>query len=658
LNIGHWQKVNEQYLAERLAWLRQRFADRHGLADKPVEKPAENGKQKRAEVAKSEDARGGDVYAPALEILAERLELSPFERDVLLLCAAMELDTRLPSMCALAHGDASRHFPTFALAMTLLDEPAWDAMSPLRPLRRLRLIEVNQPGATPLTTAALRADERVVNFIKGLNYFDDRLSPLMMPLESDDGISLPESQQAVIDSLVAQLEKAAGERSLPIVELAGPDAAAKQLAARRIAAAFGLELQRLPAELIPADFGEFETLLRLWEREQRLLPLSIYIDAAEIDPAAHRQPCSSLNRFLARIEGLTFLDLPDSRLIPGRQVVTAEVGKPTPMEQRALWTELTGDAEGAAQLSGQFNMNPGEIHRLAHAAGGDRESLWAACCGASRPRLDSLAQRIDAKATWDDLVLPEEQTSQLREICGQVRHRSIVYDDWGFRARCNRGLGISALFAGDSGTGKTMAAEVIANDLKLDLYRIDLSAVVNKYIGETEKNLKRLFDAADDGGAILLFDEADALFGKRTEVKDSHDRYANLEVNYLLQRMEAYRGLAILATNLKGSLDKAFLRRLRFVIDFPFPDAATRREIWRKAWPNASPMAEWESEVLTQLSVTGANIASIALNSAFAVAAGAGESDESRTSAVMAAARHEFCKLQKPLTLNPLRRGA
>jgi AAA+ superfamily predicted ATPase len=657
LSISQWQHANEQYLAQRLAWLRERFADRFGIGEQPVVKPAQNEKPKRAKAAKREPAET-EPHTPALEILAARLQLSQFERDVLLLCAAMELDTRLPSMCAHAQGDPSRPFPTFALAMTLLDEPAWDAMSPLRPLRRLRLLEVNQPGATPLTAAALRADERIVNFIKGLNYLDDRLSPLMMPLEGDAGMQLPQSQQTVIDSLIAQLEQAADERALPIVELAGSVASAKQLAARRIAAAFGLELQRLPAELIPADFGEFETLLRLWEREQRLLPLSIYIDAAEIDPAAHRQPCSPLNRFLARVEGLAFLDLPESRLIRGREVVTAEVGKPTPLEQRALWTELTSDADGAAQLSGQFNMNPAEIHRLAQTAGGDRDRLWTACCQASRPRLDSLAQRIDAKATWDDLVLPEEQASQLREICSQVRHRSIVYDDWGFRQRSNRGLGISVLFAGESGTGKTMAAEVIANDLKLDLYRIDLSAVVNKYIGETEKNLKRLFDAADDGGAILLFDEADALFGKRTEVKDSHDRYANLEVNYLLQRMEAYRGLAILATNLKGSLDKAFLRRLRFVVDFPFPDAATRRSIWRRAWPSASPLAEWDPEMLAQLSVTGANISSIALNSAFAVAAGLADSDESRTSAVLSATQNEFHKLQRPLTLHPMRRGA
>ena len=188
-----------------------------------------------------------------------------------------------------------------------------------------------------------------------------------------------------------------------------------------------------------------------------------------------------------------------------------------------------------------------------------------------------LAERIEPIATWDDIVLPDYEMGLLHQIADQVEQRSKVYDEWGFREKMNRGLGISALFAGESGTGKTMAAEVIANELRLNLYRIDLSAVVSKYIGETEKNLRRLFDAAEDGGAILFFDEADALFGKRSEVKDSHDRYANIEINYLLQRMEAYRGLAILATNMKSALDHAFLRRLRFIVNFPFPGGRTAR---------------------------------------------------------------------------------
>ena len=265
----------------------------------------------------------------------------------------------------------------------------------------------------------------------------------------------------------------------------------------------------------------------------------------------------------------------------------------------------------------------------------------------TRPRLDALAQRLDPKATWDDLVLPTEQTTLLRQIAHQVGQRHMVYEAWGFADKMNRGLGISALFAGDSGTGKTMAAEVIANELRLNLYRIDLSAVVSKYIGETEKNLRRLFDTAEDGGAILFFDEADALFGKRSEVKDSHDRYANIEINYLLQRMEAYRGLAILATNMKGALDPAFMRRLRFIVNFSLPAVSERKLIWQKVFPPQMPKDELDYDRLARFNITGGNIYSIALNSAFIAARDT--SKKVTMPIVLAAARTEFRKLDKPI---------
>jgi SpoVK/Ycf46/Vps4 family AAA+-type ATPase len=264
-----------------------------------------------------------------------------------------------------------------------------------------------------------------------------------------------------------------------------------------------------------------------------------------------------------------------------------------------------------------------------------------------RARLDVLAQRIRSASTWEDLVLPEAEAATLRAIAAQLRRRVTVYDHWGFAAKSSRGLGISALFAGPSGTGKTMAAEVLANELHLDLYRIDLSSVVSKYIGETEKNLRRVFDAAEESGAILLFDEADALFGKRSEVKDSHDRYANIEVSYLLQRMEAYRGLAILTTNQRSALDPAFLRRLRFVVQFPFPDAPQRAAIWQRVFPPATPTQGLDHAKLAKLRVAGGNIRNIALNAAF-IAADAAE--PVRMSHLLAAARSEYAKMERPLT--------
>ena len=234
---------------------------------------------------------------------------------------------------------------------------------------------------------------------------------------------------------------------------------------------------------------------------------------------------------------------------------------------------------------------------------------------AVRAGMEQLARRIDVKADWNQLVLPQEQNALLHQITDQVEQRNRVYESFGLHEQMKEGLGISALFTGESGTGKTMAAEVIANALNLDLYRIDLSAVVSKYIGETEKNLHKLFDTAEDSGAILFFDEADALFGKRSEVKDGHDRYANIETNYLLQRMESYRGLAILATNTKDSLDKAFMRRLRFIVDFPIPEGEQRKEIWQKVFPSCSPVDEGlDYDRLAKLNLTGGSIFNIALN--------------------------------------------
>jgi SpoVK/Ycf46/Vps4 family AAA+-type ATPase len=307
------------------------------------------------------------------------------------------------------------------------------------------------------------------------------------------------------------------------------------------------------------------------------------------------------------------------------------------------------------RLAEQFSFNQNEIERLAKtalAAGSQNEStssydLWQACRIAARAGMEQLATPIAAKAEWEQLVLPLEQKALLRQITDQVAQRNRVYDTWGFREKMNRGLGINALFAGESGTGKTMAAEVIANELQLDLFRIDLSAVVNKYIGETEKNLRKLFDAAEDSGAILFFDEADALFGKRSEVKDSHDRYANIEINYLLQRMESYRGLAILATNMKSALDKAFMRRLRFIVDFPFPAIEERKDIWRKVFPADTPVDKTlDYQRLASLNMTGGSIQNVALNAAFLAA----QQNEGLVTMplVLNAARTEFKKMERP----------
>jgi SpoVK/Ycf46/Vps4 family AAA+-type ATPase len=336
--------------------------------------------------------------------------------------------------------------------------------------------------------------------------------------------------------------------------------------------------------------------------------------------------------------------------------LTLDISKPSSSEQAAAWQSALGLASGdsPAQLAAQFNLGYLAIRQLAQEVLSEQSSeplslharLWEACLASTRPQLDLLAERIDPKATWEDIVLPAAEAALLHQLAEQVAQRTTVYEKWGFGQKMSRGMGISALFAGDSGTGKTMAAEVIASDLRLNLYRIDLSAVISKYIGETEKNLRRLFDAAENGGAILFFDEADALFGKRSEVKDSHDRYANIEINYLLQRMEAYRGMAILATNMKSALDTAFMRRLRFIVRFPFPGVAERKAIWQRVFPADMPKGGLDYDRLARLNITGGTIHSIALNAAFLAARA--ESPLTMPM-ILEAARTEFRKNERPI---------
>jgi ATP-dependent 26S proteasome regulatory subunit len=604
--------------------------------------------------------------APALVMLAQRLGLSHFEQSVLLLCVAMELDTRIPNLCARAQDDSTHPYPTFALALTLFDNPAWDALTPDRPLRHWRLIEITQPGSQPLTTSALRADERIVNYIKGLNYLDDRLLPLLSPLEIPQGSAkLPASQQLPVDSLVPQLAaQAAQSTSFPVVQLLGSDPGSKQLVVAAVSTAMGLHPYRLTTSALSGHGSELETFVRLWQRESLLLPVVLYLETeSESVPAAECQ--GVLNRFLSRCQSLIFVDTRELATGITRPTISVEIGKPTPPEQQAEWTAALGadSAAVAASLSGQFNLNLPTIRTVvsnsaAELPGDTRnreQRLWDSCLATTRPQLDTLAQRLQPKVSWQDVVLPDAQLRLLKQIADQVQKRSMVYDDWGFRNKTSRGLGISVLFAGESGTGKTMTAEVIANDLRLNLYRIDLSAVVSKYIGETEKNLRRLFDAAEDGGAILFFDEADALFGKRSEVKDSHDRYANIEINYLLQRMEAFRGLAILATNMKTALDQAFMRRLRFIVDFPFPGVAERKAMWQKVFPPEAPVDKLDFDRLARLNLTGGSIHNIALNAAFLSAhTGAPVSMD----LVLDAARTEFRKLERSFNETEFRQSA
>ena len=600
------------------------------------------------------EARDAMPAPPALETLSLAFGLSPFDHDLLLLCAGMELDSTFAALCAAAQGDPRRAYPTFGLALAALPDAHWSALVPTAPLRYWRLVEVGT-GET-LATSPLRIDELILHYLTGVLHLDERLQGLVEPLPVPG--ELPPSYQALVQQISGLWSRTEGTPDRPVIQLAGDEDAGKHDVAAAASATLGLRLHAIHAADVPAAASEREALIRLLEREAVLGGSALLLDCQDIDGTDALRPALSLSE---RVQGKLIVTGREPLHTRKRPLIRLDVNKPGSAEQRDLWQralgplaqELNGEIE---PLTTQFNLGVQGIHAasaevLEGLSRGREEDpgtlLWEACRAQSRPRLDDLAQRIEPAAEWDDLILPEPQRQILRDVATHVRRRARVYETWGFAAKGERGLGISALFAGASGTGKTMAAEVLAGELRLDLYRIDLSQVVSKYIGETEKNLRRVFDAAEEGGAILLFDEADALFGKRSEVKDSHDRYANIEVSYLLQRMESYRGLAILTTNMKNALDPAFMRRIRFVVQFPFPDAEQRAEIWRRIFPSDTPTEGLDVSKLARLNVAGGNIRNIALNAAF-LAADVGE--QVRMTHLLRAARSEYAKLEKPLT--------
>jgi hypothetical protein len=651
-----WFAVNQRHLMAALGAVRQALekhaARRSAGADAPPEPSAAAGAP-APEPVPEQAADDAESFAvpPALETLCAAFSLSPFERGVLLLAAGRELDAGFGACCVAAHGDPRRDYPTFSLALAALPGAHWSALAPSAPLRHWRLLDLEHGEA--LTTAPLRADERVLHFLTGLNYLDERLQGLVQRIAPET--ELPPSQFDIVRRIAETWTHEPQTGPRPVIQLCGDDVEGKRGVAAAACAVLGAQLHGLRAADLPAGAAEGETFVRLWEREAILSRSALLIDADDADEV---EPARGLARFLDAAQGLVFVARREPLSGCRRPLLRFDVAKPTAREQRDLWAQALGEAAASFdgqmdRVAAQFSLSAATIRATSaelrpDPAGSDGAArLWELCRVQARPRLDALGQRLQPVVDWPDLVLPEEERRILHEVAAQVRQRFKVYDTWGFAAKGRRGLGISALFAGPSGTGKTMAAEVLAHELRLDLYRIDLSAVVSKYIGETEKNLRRIFDAAEDSGVILLFDEADALFGKRSEVKDSHDRYANIEVSYLLQRMEAYRGLAILTTNQRSALDPAFLRRIRFVVQFPFPDAAQRAEIWRRMFPAQTPVDGLNVARLAQLNVAGGNIRNIALNAAF-LAADANE--PVRMAHLLRAARTECAKIEKPLT--------
>jgi len=642
---GAWPDENKSYLMSRLESVR-RLLEEH--AKDPEKTPDSSDLPVPAKQSSSQPF--------SLDTLCGIFGLTPFERDILLLCAGMELDSKFPSLCSAAGGDSKRAYPTFGLALSVFPGSHWSALSPGASLRHWRLIEIGTGDS--LTYSPLHIDERVLHYLVGVLSLDERLAGILEVVYDD--VSIEPVHTEIAGSVAGTWSKI--RQPFPVVQLCGDDVEIKRMIAQSACRSLGYSLCLIHARSLPQTPGEINSFIRLCERESVLGGYVMFLDCEEVDTTDPNHE-KMIDRLIVGLRCPLVIASQNRRTIRQRSIVTYDVPKLTPVEQRQLWKSSMGSLSGSLdgkinELVSQFDLSSHSIKNACAKATGhfadkkiDPEELysvlWDTCLREGRPRLESMSVRIEPAAKWDDLVLPGPARRILSEIAMHVRQRKKVYDSWGFAKKGTRGLGISALFAGESGTGKTMAAEVLANELHLDLYRIDLSQVVSKYIGETEKNLRRVFDAAEEGGAILLFDEADALFGKRTEVRDSHDRFANIEVSYLLQRMEAYRGLAILTTNMKNALDTAFLRRIRFIVQFPFPDHVARAGIWQNIFPRETPVDGLDMDKLAKLNVAGGNIRNIAMNAAFLAA---NEDAPVRMAHILKASRSECLKMEKTLT--------
>lgn len=578
---------------------------------------------------------------PRLAWICQAFNLSPFEKDLLLLCCLPEFDPRYQSLFGFLQDDVTRKQPSFQLALNLfapegMERLAWlrfaDARAPLFQYGFLTRKEESETEAA--LTAPLVADKSIVSWLAGVYRPAGVLSEAAgMEMVSD---SYEDALLAALSS--PQLDPAALDGQ--IIALHGPDRLVQLACARRIALArrqpmFIVRLDDLPAEVLLRA-------LRLALRDARLNLAIPYISGWDALAGERQSPPPAAIAELADFPGPVFIASRQPWQVhgssPEQSFIWVECPLPDFVQRRRIWRHFLGENGAEVDLervAAQFRLSCEQIRDACHAARSEasfeqrdlnQELLLSAARRYSNPNLSKLASKIEPHFDWKDIVLPPDQIDLLHELVATVRSQPVVLESWKVGKKLVASSGITVLFAGPPGTGKTMAAEVIANELGLDLYKIDLSMVVSKYIGETEKNLEQIFREAETSNAILFFDEADALFGKRSEVRDSHDRYANIEISYLLQRMEAYNGVAILATNLRANLDEAFTRRLQFVVDFPFPDEAERLRIWQALFlptiPVEGPLDL--ARLACEFKIAGGNIRNIIVNAAYLAAADGG----------------------------------
>ncbi len=639
-----------------------------------------------------------------LDQLAHLFALTPFEQFCVVTALAPELDCKYERLFAFLQDDVTRKKPSVELATDLLAAYPREkldlrqAFDPRGSLIRYHILEFPEDiGANrlPLPSRSFKLDDRICDFLLGQRQIDARIesfAQLTIPVADPQSIVADD----VLASQVVEFVRASGpdpsRRSRAIVfSLSGPPGTGKRSLVHRVCSELRTPLLLCDAAKLLSHrsaSGDCLELMSLLRREALLQRSALCL--ADVDPLlelvdAQHVASQSIADALCLPDRPTFLTAHEGRtartLFADADIIEIPFEIPDDRSRFVSWknalcdpailgaTPVSVSDSDLASLAGRFRITPGNVRRAASEAvaltrwrgqgdGVSLADLAVACRSLSISRFGTLATRIVPTHGWSDLVLPADATKQLREIVDQIKYRYRVFSDWGFEQKLSRGKGLSALFSGPPGVGKTLAVEIIAGAVGggMDLYRIDVSQVVSKYIGETEKNLRRVFDEAKNCHAILFFDEADTIFARRSEVKDAHDRYANLETGYLLQQMEEYEGVAILATNLRKNIDTAFTRRLQHIVDFPFPGTDQRRQIWKVTFPGEAPLGDdVDFDVLAeQIKLAGGNIKNIAVAAAFFAAADAGKSSresgeshhpEIRMSHLLSAARREYQKV-------------
>jgi DNA polymerase III delta prime subunit len=622
--------------------------------------------------------------------LQRRFSLSQFDLWVLLVAVAAELDPRYERFFAYLQDDLSRKRPTVGLILDLWCGSPEEKMgmrsrfAPEAPLMENGLVHLcvdTDQSHAPLLSHYVAPDEQVIHFLVGSLELDSRLTHLarwVYPASGPDDILLPQESKGALLALTA---RAMWENSPLRLYFGGHSGRGQRETVEGLAGGISLPLLKVDISPTEKTDQELSEIVRIAFTEAWVREAWLFISGIEALKAANPLALEALRSGLKAHSGFTVLsgndiDVPET--LRQSDIISLSFHLPDADLRKQRWlrrlehAKATVDLETLSTLAERFQLNFPQIdHAVSDAMaqarwrlateqhGGQkqeapltptREELFAATRAQAGHGLAEMAQKIRPAAGWKDIVLPKDTLAQLKEICGRASNNRTVLGDWGFGEKLSQGKGLAVLFAGPSGTGKTMAAEVIARELGLDIYKIDLAGIVSKYIGETEKNLARLFEAAESSNAILFFDEADALFGKRSEVHDAHDRYANIETAYLLQKLEQYEGIAILATNLRANLDEAFSRRLAFTVQFPFPDDAQRKRIWEVIWPENAPLEEEiDFEFISKrFKLAGGNIKNAALAAAFLAAE---DGETIRTAHLLQAIRREYQKMGQEIDM-------